>query len=825
MTRHSRSNRTTARATFLAAMMVLSVVAMSSAFAGAAAASDGVEYSHDDTWQGQDVTVQGTAIEPNTAYSLERVDEFDGDDVSSTTFVREVVADDDGVVTIDTDDLERGDYTLDVDGVEPVREHTFYLDVQVLGASVDADEVTNAGDESTTDLEIESNRGFYSVNVSANGDLDAEELFAIVADEDDLEEALESENRVTVEDDELVPGESQFGPFGASLYATDEDDADETIVLVDTQDTEEPVSFADVDGGEYAFAFESVDSAAATGASITVADDDVGAAFDQRVYTQAAGDVVEFTVDLEDADNAYLQLGDENANFVDVFYLEDDDDSGDVTFVLNTRTAGAPGASAGDVVHSEDDIVQSLVHGGGDEVESAAFYADEGDPANELEGGFAAYLEELEVLSSGNDVDEQLTRPLQPTEYSLTASANGEFVVENGESGVDDEIGYATLELVQPRLDAVSTHVAPGDAADEDDLEELRDHLTERADVADGDRLVIDAEATGLSGAMVAHEGDWDALEDGFSATTLHEVTELEGEGVVFDVEALGATGNENPATLDLTADDEDVFVFVDPEAGELFVVVDTDSSAAFDRSVDFGDEFAVDVAYETDADERYEFGSGAFDGGAGGGDDPAFPTLPADADQAVSTTVAVVEPAATFHNVDETDHVQIAVGDDVVLTGETNVAPGSDAMVRLSDAGETASFLLNTDAEVEADGHLETDPFDVSERTAGDETSIQLRVGTETITVADGIFVDVLEESDDEPVEGDDEPVESDDEPAEGDDEPAETDDEPVESDDEPVESDDGPTETDDSIPGFGVAVALVALLAVALVAIRRQG
>ncbi len=111
-----------------------------------------------------------------------------------------------------------------------------------------------------------------------------------------------------------------------------------------------------------------------------------------------------------------------------------------------------------------------------------------------------------------------------------------------------------------------------------------------------------------------------------------------------------------------------------------------------------------------------------------------------------MSTTVAVVEPAATFHNVDETDRVQIEIGDEVVLTGETNVAPGSDAMVRLSDAGKTASFLINTDAEIEADGHLETDPVDVSERTADDETSIQLRVGTEPITVADGIFVDVLE-------------------------------------------------------------------------------
>ncbi|MEY7848449.1 BGTF surface domain-containing protein [Natrarchaeobius sp. A-rgal3] len=817
MTRHSRSNRTTGRATFLAAMMVLSVVAMSSAFAGAAAASDGVEYSHDDAWQGQDVTVQGTAIESNTAYNLERVDEFDGDDVSSTTFIREVVADDDGVVTIDTDDLEGGDYTLRVDGVDQVRENTFHLEVQDLDASFDADEVTNAGDESTTDVEIESNRGFYSVDVSADGDLDAEELFTIFADEDDLEEAMESENRATVEDDELVPGETQFGPFGASLYASDEDDADETIVLVDLQDTEESVSFADVDGGAYDVEFESVDSAAAASASITVVDDDVGAAFDQSVYTQAAGDIVEFTVDLEDADNAYVQLGDENANFVDVLYLEDDDDSGDVTFALNTRTAGAPGASADEVVHSEDDVVQSLVHGGGDEVESAAFYEDEVDPANELEGEFAAYLEELDLLDSGDDPDEQLTRPLQPTEYSLTASGTGAFVVEDGESSVDDEIGYATLELVQPRLDAVSTHVAPGDAADEDDLEELRDGLTERADVAEGDRLVIEVEATGLSGAMVAHEGDWDALEDGFSATTLHEVTELEGEGVAFDVEALGATGNENPATLDLTADDEDVYVFVDPEAGELSVVVDTDSSSAFDRSVDHGDEFAVDVAYETDADERYEFGSGAFDGGAGGGDDPAFPTLPTDADQAVSTTFAVVEPDATFHNVDEDGLVQIEAGDDVVLTGETNVAPGSDAMVRLSDAGETASFLVNTDAEIDADGHFETDTVDVSERAVDDETSIELRVGTETITVADGIFVDELEQSDDEPAEGDDDPAETDDEPAEGDDEP-------IESDDEPVESDDEPTETDDSIPGFGVAVALVALLAAVMVGLRRR-
>ncbi|MCW8173326.1 PGF-CTERM sorting domain-containing protein [Natrialba swarupiae] len=72
----------------------------------------------------------------------------------------------------------------------------------------------------------------------------------------------------------------------------------------------------------------------------------------------------------------------------------------------------------------------------------------------------------------------------------------------------------------------------------------------------------------------------------------------------------------------------------------------------------------------------------------------------------------------------------------------------------------------------------------------------------------------------DDDPVEDDDTPT--DDDPVDDDDAPTE-DDDPVEDDDAPTD-DDEPVEDDDTVPGFGVTTALVALLSIALLTIRRM-
>ncbi|THE65533.1 PGF-CTERM sorting domain-containing protein [Salinadaptatus halalkaliphilus] len=813
---HERTYRETGRALVLAAMMVCSVVAMSAAFAGGATASDEVSYTVDGedrtlVFQGQTVVASGGSdggIDDDEVYDLREVTDTSGGEVDGTSFVSELNPEN-GDIEIETADLEDGNYFLEGPGIDTstvATSDTFEVVTQDLTVELEDEAVTDGGQDAFTDLDIDSNRGTYSLNVSADGDLDDEELFGIFSDDGEYDE-------ITTQDaDELDVG-ATYGEFNAGVYDEDEDDADETIVLVDLDDREHALNFTDIDDGEYDLEFEVVDSDAADSVSVEVGAEDLDAEFDQSVYTQSAGDVVEFTIDLEDTDDAYVQFGDEDAGYVDILYVEDDSDSGDVTVQVNTRTAGAPNTATEDVFHSEDDIVQSLVHDGGDEVEQAAFYDDAVDSSNALEGGFSEYLEELDLLSDGDEPDEQLTRPLQAADYNVAVNGNENFIVDaDGDSELDDELALATLDLTTPTIESVTTSTAPSDDADEHELDELREIATERTEIAADDQLIVAAETGGLTGALLAQEGDWDALEDGFAADSLYELTENDGEGISFEVEADDATGNQDPTTLVLeNADDDDVYVFVDTDTGALYVVADTSSSSAFDGSLEDGMEFTATLEYETDDDERYAFGDGAFDGGADGDAEAAYPYFDADSDEAVSTDVTIVDPAVSFDNLDADETVQLEAGE-IVVTGETNVAPGTTADVRIGHvSGADNTFLHTADAAIDADGVFESNEIDLSDREVDENATLEFRAGGSTIGDADGIFVDALEDDDAD----------------ETDDEPEETDDEPEETDDEPVETDDGtddPATGDDSVPGFGVAVAVVALLAAAMIALRRQ-
>ncbi|RQG88881.1 PGF-CTERM sorting domain-containing protein [Natrarchaeobius halalkaliphilus] len=837
------SLREKGRAVFLAAIMVLSVVAMSAAFAGAATATDDDLSSGSTYWQGQELNITETdGVDDGADLQIR---EYDGDnDIGS--LVNEFSLDGDGHAVVETDGLDAGDYVITNasdrseaiefdDGEASVASDAesayFEITTQDLDAEFD-DEIVNDGDDSVTDLEIDSNRGTYSVIVNADGDLDDEELFNIFVEDgqdiyDNIRDDPSTDN--TSVDEDLEPTESgpdhRFGDFSAALFDDTEDDYEEQIVLLDINDLEEEVDFADIDTGEYDLTFDVVDSTAEDTATIEVVEEDVDAAFDQSVYTQSAGDVVEFTVELDDTDSAYIQFGDEDAGYLDVLYVEDDSDNDEVTFQVNTRTAGAPDTDTDLVFHSEDDIVQSLVHDGGDEVEDAEFYDEDTDGTAQ---DFEWYLEELDLIQDGDDPEDQLVRPLQATDYDVALNGNGHFIVNSdGEAELDDELDLATLDLTTPGIDSISTHVAPSDDADEHDLGELRDLLTERSDIAEDDQLVITAEATGLHGALLAEEGDWSALEDGFGADSLYELTDNDGEGINFEVEADDATGNQDPTSLVLeNADDEDVFVLADNDAGELYIVIDTSSSDAFDRSISDGMDFTAELEYETDSDDRYQFDDEWNNGGAGSSHDgAAYPYFPADSDQSVSTEFTIVDPEVTFDNLDEDDYVQLETSDEFEITGETNVAPGTDSSVRITNAGDTPSFLHTLDdTEIDSDGSFTTNAVDFSDRDEGDEGEVDFRVGGSTVDDADALFVDELA-TDDDPEETDDTDEETDDteETDDSDDEPVETDD----SDDEPVEtddSDDEPVDSDDSVPGFGVAVALVALLAAAMLALRRQ-
>ena len=899
------------RAVFLAAIMVISMVGMSVAFTGAAAAQT-TETTFDPSfpYQGQDVTAINDSEDFSSGeYELRRVDDFDSTGVEESTFVTELTdvenpeSGTDSNLTIDTADLDADDYFVRGGDLprNPPEDQTFEVRVQDLDAEFDDDEVTDSGEDSVTDLDIDSNRGTYSVNVSADGDLDEGELLdvaipndAIVAihQTDEVREnvSFDGADRVTFNDrlfqDAAADGEiaqaineslnnddnfdgdfrkavnetvddntittydegndvfvveSQedfqdflFGvnQFKAFSYAEDLDDADEQITFVRITDREHEVDFAGIDADDYTFDFDVSDTEASASADITVREEDIDGSFTEGVYQEAAGDVVEFEIELEDTDDAWVQIGDEDAGYLDVVYVVDDDETGDVQFQMNTRLAGTS-ASTGEVYNSEDDVIEgSAVHDMPYGDVSANFLDDDDEGLDSgieddgsSEADFNAYLDELDLIDTddGEDRQDQLTRPMQPTDYELTASEDGVFIADDGESEADEELDSSLLELEAPEIGDITTHVAPSEDADEDDnLDDLLDVVTEREEIALEDRLIVQVEATGLYGAMVDRSDEgFDLFEDGTTIDTIGAVNDIDGEGIEFEVEAEERTGNQDPTALRLDRDNEDeAFVVFDDENDQFFVIVNTDEDAAWsDGEPRDGQTFTASLSYDTDDDDRYAFdqrtgASGPFSGGADGqaAQDDAYPYFQADSDASSSAEFTFESPEISFNNLNADDEVQAENVEDSEISGTTNVAPGSSAELRVSSTDASSSFRIGQSVDIDEDGDVSAE-YDFSGQEVGDEFDTRFRVSGSNVDTVDSVIVAEGDLGVEDPVEDDEDDVVDDD-------------DDVVDDDDDDVVDDDDDVEepTDDETPGFGALVALVALIGAALLAVRRQ-
>ncbi|GAB7010216.1 BGTF surface domain-containing protein [Halorubrum trueperi] len=773
-------------AVFFSLLMVLSMAAVG--FAGSATAQTSnptdVDFVVDgDTnpgivYQGQ--IVNAVDIQADTGYVLRSVDEYDGDDISSSTFEAEYETNSDGDLTIDTDSLESGDYFLRGPDLDETRDNTFELTVQQLSAEW-AEDTYDSGEEEA-ELQVESQRNSYNVNISADG-----------LDYDDLDDLFEGESTVNGVD-----------------RAENQDD-DEIIVRGYRDDSiVADFSNTDIDAGDYEFNLEVYDTEASDSASMTLEEEDVSADFADGITTTAAGDIAEITVELDDSDSTFVSIGGNDVGYFDVVYVEDDNDDDEVTFQVNTRTLGTD--ETANAYSSEDDIVEP------DAVsEGASFEDDDGDP----------FTDTADFRTSSNGLDQgDLARPLQPTEYDLIAS-NGAFSVDDdGDLVVENERDIATLDLVEPAIDGITTHTVPaGSTDDADDVEELLEDATESEDIALDDRMVIQVEATGIEGYIAQESGnDLTNLNEGIDGDVFNTlVDDANEQGVNFDVEATSATANQEPAELNFA---ETTVYFGD---GQFFVVADTSNEDTFDQSVSDGDSFDVTYEYVTD-DNRYRFddANSPPEWDSTDGDD-SFPYFAAGDEASAEASFDLADREASFDNENADDFVEVAVDEEASITGTTNVAPGSDVSVRLRSSSDVSTqfILTDNDAEISEDGTFEA-TIDTTEGEVDNEATLHFRVGSTNIEEADAILVESTDDGEDGSDDGDDGSDDGEDGDDGSDDGEDGTDDGEDGSDDGDDGSDDGEDgddgdDTDDSTPGFGALVALVALIAAALLATRR--
>jgi surface glycoprotein (TIGR04207 family)/PGF-CTERM protein len=370
------SNTEKFRGLFLAALMVFSVFAGSVAFAGSAAAAntaDGdAELSDGGTyWQGQSVFAEYSNFD-----NLSSGDDYEIRDSESGELVRQRTADSEGPGTlIETSGLD-GTYDLTQSGDQVA---TFEVAVQDFNVSANDGEVNVAGDDTNETFDIESNRGSFTVNVSeTDGDIDASDLETAFADED----ATAVGDNVQIQ---VSGGTSIEGDFG------------------------------DVSAGEYTLDFEVNDTDAEDSVNLNLSEDTGEAQFSQAVVTQNAGDVAEITVELENSDQAAVTIGDiESDGYQANATVTDEDGDGEVTLRFNSFTAGAA---------NESNVSSFIVNAAGDDT---------------------AELENQTELSA----------PLANTTYDMTVRSGSD--VGAGASDV------ATLNLRSRSTDEMTIVTAPG---------------------------------------------------------------------------------------------------------------------------------------------------------------------------------------------------------------------------------------------------------------------------------------------------------------------------------------------------------------------------
>ncbi len=761
---------------FLAAIMVMSVFAVPLAFAGAAAAQDpDVVYEVDGStqsiyYQGQEINATGLNDEGDEDYQLRVVTEFDGSNISSSTFVTEYTADNSGNITIETDDLDTGDYFVRGDGVNETRDNSFELTEQSLAVEFDEEEVTDTGNDALVDLEIDSNRGTYDLNVSAEGDLDVE----------DLEDIFTTDS-------------------GLSAIGNNSDGDDDTITLSPVSDDDFTLNFTDVDAGDYEFTFEVDDTTAEATASITVVEGDDGELSVSDVDV-AQGDIASFEVEFSNTEEGLLVIGNEDDDGYQANVSIDSDGEDSVIVHFNTYTAGnedidgefiiTVDEDSDATVELEDDVNLSSILDSGDY--EVAVYATSGtDPSDFVE--------------AVDDPDEIATLTItERTELDATQWRAGADVIDDLEDELDDSDADG-IEFIAAGVE--------DDLITETDMFAVNDGDGN----GDSDYQIHQISADGIHG-LIANASGVEQFDDLDTTAAFIEALAQnnsyavgDDSSLLFEFEEQDPGPNQDSTTIslnDLAAAGEDLDEFMtvayDANANDYYVIIDTDELVAFAAGltdpIEIEEDQSYDVTFavqdarlldelddEDDLEELYEEIAWAFD---------------------------LDEAEGEFLGTNDDGDVEAELGDASELTVETNVAPGTQFDIRVRNKQDTSPSFIMTDRDVvvEADG-LVTGTFDFSAQSVDDEFEASVRQASFELE-EDGVIIESVEDEVDDELDDADE---TDD--VEETDDVDETDD--VEETDDTDETDDT---TDDETPGFGALVALVALLGAALLAARRQ-
>ncbi len=480
----------------------------------------------------------------------------------------------------------------------------------------------------------------------------------------------------------------------------------------------------------------------------TVTDTD-SASFDEVTFEGIAGDFVEVSVSLDDADEGYILFGGDRPadepealdTPVDVLYVD-----GSATFIVNTRLVGT-NRSSEEVYTSVDGSVTSYAHDLGPDAEPEGVFEDVRfeNPAGDR---IADTLKELREESTGG----VQPGPLEPGRYSLVVGEGPSIIVRD--DGIVDPLfpfDRGNIELAQPEIGNLTASWLPEGNADQvayepnsDDIEDLSpgdidsllDQAIESETITVDDRLLLEIEATGIWGAMVdaAHEGTVD--DEQGELLTPEQVGAFFDlpEGIELTIEQQNVGRNEPTTEFDLFgAEASDVSYFTEPVLGtdileldRFYVVVDTRMPGGVTKQLDGGDEF--DISFRVDGgDDFYDFSDitnsfkpEPFDPAAGS----QFPYL--DGTELREQTLSVIDRELEYNRTGPDDRPVVLNDSGQTISGMTTLHPESSPTDIVIDQRFPPVNIESEDVTIDSKGSFAVE-LDLSPIEADSEVDIQL--------------------------------------------------------------------------------------------------
>jgi surface glycoprotein (TIGR04207 family)/PGF-CTERM protein len=391
------------------------------------------------------------------------------------------------------------------------------------------------------------------------------------------------------------------------------------------------------------------------------------AEFVESTITEQRGDIIEFTVDLQNTANAGVKIGSASAGFLINGTVADGNDDDQATIRINT--------------------VNYRISVDGD-------------------------------LSNGLSLEETPDNVLAAANYNLRA-LEGSTTPDNA----DDPGNVATGSLVieERTTSNFRTHVAPGaqfgsfDLNDDDtvDVEDVQAGIedgviTQRNQIAAGDVLIHQVVASGLDGFINPDTVDAgsDVTDAFFNNVTLNaDNPSANGAEIILNVEQDSANANQDAQQLTLDSSNTQVIAGDD----QYFLLTDTEQLS----NLQTGEQIEATVFLNADRDDQGDNTDSTTNVNA-----VNFEEFFGEAQ--VSTTASPEEPEVEFTTTNAT-----ASGNGTIA-GETNIAPGTEVrIVASAESDVTPSFVKSETVVVQSDGGFNV-AFDFTENSAGDDYSLE---------------------------------------------------------------------------------------------------